>query len=67
MKFEFAKRNKRMMIIDDKGECVYTPPDFLLPLASRTLMIDLAEAMSVAEDPFLEIVAFESNNRKAKR
>lgn len=60
-----VKRQKRLFIEDEAGVVAYSPPDFILPLASRADLEDLARRLSVAERPIDEIVAFESrHNRK---
>lgn len=33
--FKLIKRHKRLMIVDEKDNIIYCPPDFLRPVTSR--------------------------------
>ena len=46
MTHQVVKRHKRLVIVNEAGEVVYTPPHFLLPVTSRTDFAPLLEVLN---------------------
>lgn len=61
MTFTVVKRHKRLHVVNERGESVYTPPDFLR-VDSRKILEDLADRMN--DDTIDAIMAFEANCRR---
>ena len=59
-----VKRHKRLCIVDDQDQVVYTPPDFIR-LTSRAPLQRLAEALDAR--PYIDaVMEFETLCRAAK-
>jgi hypothetical protein len=62
--YRVEKINKRLWIVTDSGEKVYTPPDFLLPyIHNRQGLVELAWRMTTIPSRIKLITEFETSLR----
>lgn len=59
------KINKRLFLVDDNDQIIYTPPDFIMVI-DRSQLEALGRAITLAEKPIDAIIAFESTARRRK-